>query len=205
MNIALIGMSGTGKSYWSHKLADAGFRRFGCDDIIAQRLIAEAGLPAEEPFNMGEWMGMPYEEKYAGRARHYLDHEIAVMHEVLAALDDAAAEPHTVIDTTGSVIYTSPAIVNELRRQARVIYLSITPAVHETMLEAYLINPAPVLWGDLYQPLAGEEPAATFARCYPQLLTYRERLYREISHSVVPYEIHHDPDLTVEEFLRKIA
>ncbi len=202
MNIALIGMSGTGKSYWSQKLADAGFRRFGCDNIIAQRLIVEAGLPADEPFNMGEWMGMPYEEKYTGRAQNYLEHEIHVMHEVLSSLNAPAPEPHTVIDTTGSVIYTSPAILTELRRQTRVVYLAITPAVHETMLQAYLSNPAPVLWGDLYQPLPGEEPQATFTRCYPQLLAYREKLYREISHVVIPYEIHHNPDLTVEEFLK---
>ena len=36
--LALIGMSGVGKSFWSKRLVNNGFRRFSCDDLIAERL-----------------------------------------------------------------------------------------------------------------------------------------------------------------------
>jgi len=37
MKLSLIAMSGSGKSYWSAKLAKRGFRHFDCDQMIAAR------------------------------------------------------------------------------------------------------------------------------------------------------------------------
>ena len=50
MKLSLIGMSNSGKSYWSKKLEDYGFKRFSSDDYIEEILeedevsIAEAGF-----------------------------------------------------------------------------------------------------------------------------------------------------------------
>jgi len=38
MTISLVGMSGTGKTYWSKQLESKGFKRFCCDDLIGEKL-----------------------------------------------------------------------------------------------------------------------------------------------------------------------
>ena len=45
--LALVGMSGSGKTFWTKKLAAAGWRSVCCDDLIEQRLaqrLAAGGL-----------------------------------------------------------------------------------------------------------------------------------------------------------------
>jgi dephospho-CoA kinase len=59
MRLSLIGMAGTGKSYWSEKLAECGFVRFCCDDRIAERLTFQLKKPLSSKADMGEWMGFP--------------------------------------------------------------------------------------------------------------------------------------------------
>ena len=61
MRISLIGMAGAGKTYWSIKLAQQGFRRFCCDDLIAAKLAPDLKRPDGSTMGMGEWMGFPYE------------------------------------------------------------------------------------------------------------------------------------------------
>ena len=41
VNLALIGMSGAGKSYWSKKMEEKGYRWYNCDEMIAERLGPE--------------------------------------------------------------------------------------------------------------------------------------------------------------------
>ena len=38
MKISIVGMSGSGKTYWSKKLESEGFKRFCCDDLIEEKL-----------------------------------------------------------------------------------------------------------------------------------------------------------------------
>ncbi len=205
MHIALVGMSGTGKSHWSHLLAQAGFARIGCDDGIAARLAAEVGAPTGEYFNMGQWMGFPYEEHYPQRAARYLYHEQALMAEIVAQMDAAPPQADVVIDTTGSVIYVPDATLSGLRRVTRIIYLAPPLDAFDAMLHAYLANPRPVLWNGHFRPADGESPEQTFARCYPHLLASRDQLYRQISHTVIPYAVHAAPDLPAAVLLDLIA
>jgi len=204
MHIALIGMSGTGKSHWSYKLAETGFQRIGCDDRIAARLAQEVGAPPGEFFHMARWMGLTYEPHYPQRAEHYLAHEIAVMHEIATNLAGAQADMDVVIDTTGSVIYVPEATILELRRAACVVYLAPPLDAFQTMLAAYLQNPRPVIWNGVYQQAADESPLHAFERCYPQLLTSRDGLYRRYSHVTIPYAVHGGADVAVGTLLELI-
>ena len=197
MHIALIGMSGTGKSHWSYKLAEAGYQRIGCDDLIAARLAQEVGAPEGEFFHMAQWMGMPYEAHYPRRAERYLAHEIAVMQEIVADLTSDGPATDVVIDTTGSVIYVPEATILDLRRVAQVVYLAPPVDAFQTMLAHYLQNPRPVIWNGVYQQAPDESPADAFERCYPQLLTGRDCLYRRYSHVTIPYAIHGGVDVGV--------
>jgi hypothetical protein len=174
-------MSGIGKSYWSSKLVERGFKRFCCDDLIAKKLAPELKRPDGAIMSMGAWMGFPFESDYAKRQAQYLNYEIEVMNEILAYLETRRGEfdENIVIDTTGSVIYTGQDILNKLDSYTKIVYLNAPPSVQEQMRLAYVTNPAPVLWGDKFNRRPGESNEAALARCYPELLAYRSELYQQ--------------------------
>jgi len=64
MRLSLIGMSGSGKSSWSIKLSELGFKRFCCDDMITEKLDRDLTRPDGTCMKLGEWMGFPYEPHY---------------------------------------------------------------------------------------------------------------------------------------------
>jgi shikimate kinase len=192
MRIALIGMSGAGKSFWSTILRRHGFEAFGCDDHIGQRLAAEGEIATPSLDHLGRWMGFPYESDYARREAHYLSTERAVMEALLADLE---AEPSgrdsgrdLVLDTTGSVVYTGDTIMERLRRQTVVIYLSLPAAHRDTLRRAYQARPRPVIWQNHFRPREGETDRDAVKRCYPDLLQTRDRLYRRYAHIEIRWE-----------------
>jgi shikimate kinase len=176
--LCLVGMSGVGKSHLSRMLAARGFVWHDCDAAIAAQL-AELVTPAagEAPVHaLGRWMGMPWTEGYAARERRYL----ALEEEVTAAALHAAEAPGArhVVDTTGSVIYLSEGLRAALRARCEVVYLRTPAEDHARMLELYLREPKPVVWGGLYTA-PGPEALPT---AYPALLAERERRYLELAH-----------------------
>jgi shikimate kinase len=207
MRIALIGMSGIGKSYWSNRLQEAGFVRFDCDEIIAQKLSQDMGLGLKTVQDVGQWMGLPTESHYKARSDQYLALEAATLQEIVTALDEdkALEKANVVIDTTGSAIYAPPAILTNFRQQVKTVYLAATPEVRSAMLQAYLKNPPPVIWNDLFQPRTGEPLAETFKRCYAALLQDRERLYEKFSDRRIEYQDHRNLALTTAEFLELVG
>ena len=112
-------MSGSGKSYWSEKLARHGFRRFCLDALIAQKLSAELRREDGSILTLGEWMGFPFQEGYQRREDLYLSTEKQLMAETLDWIDENVCtglqEKNVVLDTTGSVIYTGDSILKRLR------------------------------------------------------------------------------------------
>src|ERR1039457_799049 len=108
MKISLIGMSGSGKSYWSKQLEKKGFKRFGCDDMIEKKLHIDLNrLGLNGIHDVAKWMGYPYEKKYKTANKKYLDLEKQIMREILYFLkNEAKTDENIVIDTTGSVIYS---------------------------------------------------------------------------------------------------
>ena len=82
--IALVGMSGSGKTFWSRKLAAAGWKAVSCDDLIEKRLaprLAAGGYAGIH--GVAAWMGWPDSPTYAEREAEYLAEEIAVVDEYL--------------------------------------------------------------------------------------------------------------------------
>jgi shikimate kinase len=189
MRLALIGMSGSGKSYWSAKLAERGFQHFCCDAMIAIRLAPELIGRDESRITMGEWMGFPYQPQYAEREARYLGHEVAVVREILDCIEREASgcEGDVVVDTTGSIIYTGDALLSRLRALTTIVYMATPPEVQERMLELYLANMRPVLWQGMFDQRPGEAADAALARCYPELLSTRERQYEQLADVTVGY------------------
>lgn len=189
MRISLIGMSGSGKSYWAMKLAKHGFRRFCCDELIAARLAPELRKPDGNIMSLGEWMGFPYESHYEEREANYLACEIEVLRRILEYLErpESIPDEDLVIDTTGSVIYAGDDILVGLRRHTTVVHIATPPEVQEQMLRLYIANQRPVLWRGFFSIQPNETNEEALARCYPSLLATRELLYERHSDVTMDY------------------
>lgn len=201
MILALIGMSGAGKSSWAGRLAGAGYTWLHCDELIAERLGAHFDVGSGSVYDLGAWMGLPFEPHYAERAAIYLAHEADVLHEIANAVARGALPPDLVIDLTGSAIYVERTLLERLRQVATVVYLAISPQLHDQMVRDYIAQPRPILWDATFQPLPHEVPLAALARCYPHLLISREQQYAQLSHITLADTLHRDPAFTVEAFL----
>src|ERR1700738_5626670 len=86
LRLALIGMSGTGKTFWSKRLAQTGSPAFCCDDRIEQRLRTRLGGGFAGTTGVASWMGWPESPSYAQREAEYLAQEIATLDDVLTEI-----------------------------------------------------------------------------------------------------------------------
>jgi shikimate kinase len=204
LRLALIGMSGAGKTFWSKRLAQTGPPAVSCDDRIEQRLGARlegggyAGIKG-----VASWMGWPDSPTYAEREAEYLAEEIRTLDEVLTELEkDRSRE--LILDTTGSVIYTGNNLLLRLRRQMTIVYLAASPQEQQLLITRYLNDPKPVLWRGAFQPKKGETPRETVARCYPMLIAARRQSYQALAHCIISLAELRDATLDAAAFLAKI-
>lgn len=208
LRIALIGMSGAGKTFWTKKLAESGRPTVSCDDRIEQSLRARLALPGSAGIQgVAAWMGWPDSPTYLEREAEYLAEEMHTLDEILERLEKRREEP-LVLDTTGSVIYTGNHLLLRLRREMTVVYLAASPSEQQLLIERYLHDPKPVLWRGAFQSKEGETPRETVERCYPMLLAARRQSYEALAHCTVPVaELRLPPTgraLVAEEFLERI-
>ena len=201
MRIALIGMSGTGKSYWSRHLAQIGFTCFSCDDHIGRRLARREGLADGAIESIGRWMGFPYEPGFAKRETRYLELEKRVLTCFLDEIENPPDQPSPpgVIDTTGSVVYLGDDLLERLRQAAVVVYLAVPPEKRQTLLRGYRARPRPVIWQGRYRRNPSEDKADALAHSFMALVDDRDRRYLRLAHMSielpVPAPSPADPDL----------
>lgn len=201
--ISLIGMSGTGKTYWSKKLAEAGWKRICCDDLIEERLRTVMPQTERGIQGVADWLGQPYDAGYETRQQQYLEAEIAVMAEVLT-LVEKNLQQNCVIDTTGSVIYTGDMVCQRLRSITQVVYIALADEVIAQMIERYLSDPKPVLWINQFVQLPQQTIREAVASCYPKLVQQRAQLYRQYAHITLPYTITSASNFTLTDFLHAV-
>lgn len=207
MRLSLIGMAGSGKSFWSRKLEIQGFRRFCCDDMIAERLLSELKNPDGTPMSVADWMGFPYEARYREREARYLSLEAEVLGDLVDYLEmgKEALQENIVVDTTGSVIYMDEELLKRLSRLTTMVLLWTPSAVQKRLLEAYISRPHPMVWKDMFSQKPGESPLEALARCYPDLFALRAELYRAHAHVLLQYYDLWRRGFGTEEFLGLIA
>jgi hypothetical protein len=201
-------MSGSGKTFWTKRLAETARPTVSCDDRIEQRLATRLAAGGYAGINgVAAWMGWPDSPAYAGREADYLAEEIHTLDEVLSALEKKR-EQELILDTTGSVIHTGNNLLMRLRRQMTVVYLAASAAEQQLLIERYLTDPKPVLWRGAFQPRAGEAPHETVTRCYPALIVARRQSYEALAHCTLPVaelrDISRDASLGAEAFLKMI-
>lgn len=202
--LALIGMSGAGKTFWTKRLAESGHPSFSCDDGIERRLRSRLSAGGYSGINgVADWMGWPDSPSYPEREAEYLAQEIVVLDEVLANLERNPAR-ELIFDTTGSIIYTGTNLLWRLRRQMTVVHLAASDEEQHLLIERYLTDPKPVLWRGAFQPRPGETAKQTVARCYPVLMAARRRSYEALAHCTIPVaDLRHAPP-QAESFLEKL-
>jgi hypothetical protein len=208
MIISLIGMSGSGKSYWSEKLTRHGFRRFCIDALITQKLSDRLRREDRSPLTLGEWMGFPFQDGYQEREELYLSFEKQLMAEILDWIDENAcvdSEANVVLDTTGSVIYTGDNLLKRLRSLTTIVYFTVPAVIREAMLRQYLSNPRPVLWRGIFNIEPGETVEDALFRSYNALLDWREAVYRQLAGVEIDYFTRNSPDFRISNFLEIAA
>src|SRR5258708_17384743 len=82
LRLALIGMSGAGKSYWTARIAAAGYPAISCDARIESRLKSELDDGGYSGINrVAAWMGWAHPPTHALREAGYLSQEISGVDE----------------------------------------------------------------------------------------------------------------------------
>ena len=204
LRLALIGMSGAGKTFWSKRLAGSGIPAISCDDQIEQKLAPRLAAGGYAGINgVAAWMGWPDSSTYAERESEYLAEEIAAMDAVLSDLEKSR-DKSVVLDTTGSVIHVGNNLLMRLRRQMTVVYLAASSEEQQLLIERYLTDPKPVLWRGVFQPKKGETAKDTVARCYPSLIAARRQSYEALAHCTLQVTDLRDGSLDAISFLDKI-
>ncbi|TRZ64400.1 MAG: hypothetical protein D4Q79_01565 [Spirochaetia bacterium] len=205
MIFSFIGMSGTGKSFWSKRLEkERGYQKYSCDELIEKELSSELVVLGRKGVNnLSHWMGQPYDERYAANSRRYLELEAKVLGDSLRKIENDKNK-NMVVDTTGSVIYLPPELLLKLKQLTKVVYLETPEFIIEKMINLYLADPKPVIWGNLYKPLLDENKMETLKRCYPELLKYRINLYNKLADIKVDH-FRTERSFTVENLLSIIT
>jgi shikimate kinase len=204
LRLALIGMSGAGKTFWTKKLAESGVSAISCDDRIEQKLAPRLSAGGYAGINgVAAWMGWPDSPTYGQRESDYLTEEIHTLDEVLSQLEKHR-EKSLVLDTTGSLIYTGNNLLMRLRRQMTIVYLAASAREQQLLIERYLTDPKPVLWRGAFQPKPEESPRETVARCYPSLIAARRQGYEALAHCTLQVASLRDGSLDAAAFLKVI-
>jgi shikimate kinase len=204
LRLALIGMSGAGKTFWTKRLASTGFPAVSCDDRIEERLAPRLASGGYSGINgVAGWMGWPDSPTYAEREAQYLNEETATLDDILNTLQQSR-ETSLILDTTGSVIYVGNHLLLRLRRLMTIVYLAASPAEQQLLVERYLNDPKPVLWRGAFQPKPHETPRETVARCYPTLIEARRQSYQALAHVTLPVARLHDGSLDASAFIAEV-
>lgn len=204
LRLALIGMSGAGKTFWTKRLAASLYSAVSCDDRIEQKLAPRLAAGGYAGINgVAAWMGWPDSATYAERESEYLAEEIHTLDEILTELEKRP-EKSLVLDTTGSVIYAGNNLLMRLRRQMTVVHLAASAEEQKLLIERYLNDPKPVLWRGAFQPRADEKPRETVARCYPALIAARRQSYEALAHCTLQVAALRDEALDAAAFLKMI-
>ena len=204
LRLALIGMSGAGKTFWTRQIAETGVPAISCDDVIEEKLASRLQAGGYAGINgVAAWMGWPDSTTYAEREAHYLAEEIATLDGILSGLEKDL-QRSLVVDTTGSVIYTGNHLLMRLRRLMKVVYLAASDREQQLLIERYLGDPKPVLWRGAFVPRPGETPRETVGRCYPNLIAARRQSYAALAHATLQVAELRELPHSAEAFLAKV-
>ncbi len=204
MKIALIGLPKSGKTYWSKRIADAGYERIDCEELIQMDMAMHMKDEAYRDDGAPGWVATPDGKGAGEREQHYLKSEAVAMKQVIDRLKENS-EKHVVVDTAGSLVYLGKDVLEALKQEALLVHLETPSSFVEKMVDYYLEKKAPFVWVEHFSKHPGETDEQAVRRCYPDLLKWRAARYAEIADVVVSHDQHHDACLSAEDFLHVIS
>ncbi len=201
--MTIIGMSNIGKTFWSKRLSEQGFKHIDCDKILEEKLEPELKKFGFEGLSeIAKWLGQPYEKQFRKNEEIISELEKEIIRNILDGLENH--NQNVIIDTPGSIIYTGEETCSELKDKTTIIYIEATPEMKEAMFQNFLKNPKPIIWQNSYKKSENESEYDSLARYYPELLAYRTSKYEKYADIIIPYHTLKE-DMTTEEFLEKIS
>ena len=195
MKLTLIGMSNIGKTYWSKKLENAGFLRFGCDDLIEKKLGTA---------DLSNWLGQPFDKRYKKNSSVYLHYEKEVVEEIISSMEKLDGSIKIVVDTTGSLIYLNESLISKLKKYTKFVYLDLPEDIKEIMCRNYFKTPKPVIWGESYKITNGFSQKESLFQCYPKLLNFRLKKYKSLSDITLDYYLLRNKKISAGDFINSI-
>lgn len=195
LHIAFIGMSNIGKSFRNKQLEKKmGFERISIDREIGERL----GLA--DMNKVSKWMGYPFDSQYKKAEKEYLDLE-----EELTKRPPKQGK-NTVLDSTGSIIYTSSELLEYIKKEYLVVHLSCPESLTQQMIHSFFRRIKPVIWGNMFQKKEGESNEEALKRCYPKLLKYRRKKYENLGDITIHGSISRDDSkkYPIKRFFKEI-
>lgn len=175
--LAFVGMSNAGKSYRSKVLErELDFFWYHVDGKI------QKALGFEDMNEISDWLGYPNNPTYPKREAEYL-----ALENKCTKVDDLNTEgKNLVFDTTGSVTHLNPDTLSWLHEHCLIVHLEVDESAIELLLERFVKEPKPVIWGGHFTPEQDEDDIATIRRCYPSLLRERLENYPKLAHLNIP-------------------
>ena len=201
--MTIIGMSNIGKTFWSKRLSERGFKHIDCDLILEGKLKPELKKFGYKGLSeITKWLGQPYETQFRKNEKIISELEKEITINILNDLENHSQ--NVIIDTPGSIIYTGDEICSDLKDKTVIVYIEATPEMKEAMFENFLKNPKPIIWQNSYEKSEQESEFESLARCYPKLLAYRTSEYEKYADITIPYHTLRE-DMTTEEFLERLS
>ena len=180
LKLALIGMSNIGKSYSGMRLAtDYDFSLIEVDKLIWEEL----GQSSMDDF--AKWQGQPYTDGYTAREAKSIALETAATAKALVS-----DRRNPLLDTTGSVIYTSDEVRKTLKDTHYIVHIKAGDDALERLKAQYFKSPKPLIWAGHYQKFDGQTDEESVLESYPKLLKSRAKHYSELAdHTINSSEI----------------
>ncbi|WP_415811146.1 shikimate kinase [Litorimonas haliclonae] len=194
LRLAFIGMSNIGKSYTAKRVAD----QFDFTLIEVDKLIWEE-LGHDDMASFAEWQGQPYSKGYSEREEKSISLETAATRKALRI-----NAPNTILDTTGSVIYTGDTILKELSRTHYVVYIQATEDALERLKLQYFQQPKPLIWKSYFEQVPGQSDKDAVLASYPKLLEARAESYDALADAVLSSEYILNSAVSVEDIFKNL-
>ncbi len=194
LHIALVGMSNIGKSYTGMRLATA----FDFDLIEVDKIIWE-NLGHDSMDDFAAWQGQPYSDGYAEREAHSISLENQATAQALKYEGQNA-----ILDTTGSVIYTTNEVLETLANHWYVIHIAASDKAVERLKVQYFKQPKPLIWHGHYHCRDGQDKTEAILESYPNLLTERAKAYDALADATISSDVILDHTLSIEEIFQRL-
>lgn len=194
LHLAFIGMSNIGKSYTAKRIAD----RYEFKLVEVDKLIWEE-LGHDDMASFAEWQGQPYSDGYSEREKKSIELETTATRKALSV-----SQPNTILDTTGSVIYTQKDVLEELSETHYVVYIQASDDALKRLKVQYFQQPKPLIWKNYFEQGLGQSDRDAVLESYPKLLNARADSYEALADTTLSSEYILDSNTSVDEIFEKL-